>query len=237
MNQEHTIMNKIPAIYSLLLIFTAGLVCADDPGGKSIAKSASAKSTAVAALSKPSLRGDKDWSLELGSGILVSDIRTDNTGYTFIPVNLTAALKLDDVTLDNVYGGMFRGYTEWVLRGFGMIVAHGIESRFVGMNMGPRYHFCQPGWKLKPFIEGNVGFAFTDSRGLTTLDRGDIGQGQDFAFNFGIIGGVRYDIDDTWFVRLSGVFTHFSNAGLSEPDNHNNSIDAAGPELSVGIHF
>jgi hypothetical protein len=119
MNQEHTIMNKIPAIYSLLLIFTAGLVCADDPGGKSIAKSASAKSTAVAALSKPSLRGDKDWSLELGSGILVSDIRTDNTGYTFIPVNLTAALKLDDVTLDNVYGGMFRGYTEWVLRGFG----------------------------------------------------------------------------------------------------------------------
>ncbi|MBI4027575.1 MAG: acyloxyacyl hydrolase [Verrucomicrobia bacterium] len=177
---------------------------------------------------------DKDWTIELGSGVLLSDVRTDIKGYTLVPVDITASLKLDDVSLDDTW---VRGNSEFFFRGFGIAVVHGLEDRFVGMNLGPRYNFVQRDWPVVPFIEGFVGFSFTNARGLTTVDRGDIGQGQDFTFNFGIAGGVRYDINDEWFMRLSGFYSHFSNAGLSEPGRNNHALDAAGPELSLGYRF
>jgi hypothetical protein len=44
--------------------------------------------------------GEKDWTLELGSGGLWSNVRTDHDkAYTIIPVSLTASLRLDDVGL------------------------------------------------------------------------------------------------------------------------------------------
>ncbi len=179
---------------------------------------------------------DKDWSIELGSGILIADVRTDLPGYTLVPADLTASLKVDDDSLDDFASGIFRGHTEFVFRGFWDAVIYGTESRFVGTSLGPRYNFVQPGWKWVPFVEGNIGFAFTDSQGVTT-DRGQIGQGQDFAFNFGIATGVRYDISDDWFVRFSAIYTHFSNAGLSDPERKNRALDAAGPEVSFGYRF
>ena len=153
-----------------------------------------------------------------------------------VPAHFTAALRLDDDTLENFAGGVFRGHTEFLFRGFGIAVVHGTESRFIGVGLGPRYNFVQPGWKWVPFIEGNVGIAFTDSQGVT-LTRGQVGQGQDFCFQFGIAAGTRYDITEDWFLRLSGVYTHFSNAGLSEPGRKNRALDAAGPELSFGYRF
>lgn len=179
---------------------------------------------------------EKEWSLELGSGLLIADVRTDLPGYTIVPADMTASFKLDDDTMDNFASGILRGHTEFIFRGFGYTVIHGTESRFVGASFGPRYNFVQPGWKWVPFVEGNVGFAFTDSQGVT-VDRGQIGQGQDFCFNFGIAMGVRYDITNDWFVRLSGMYTHFSNGGLSSPDRKNRALDAAGPELSFGHRF
>ncbi len=196
-----------------------------------------AKKTVAA---KPGLRAvaeDQDWSIEIGSGLLIDSVRTDLPGYTLVPAELAASLQCDNVSLDNFVGGIFRGNTEFVFRGFGMAVVHGIESRFMGINLGPRYNFVQQGWKFVPFVEGTVGFAFTDSQGVTTLNRGQIGQGQDFMFNFGIATGIRYDINDSWFVRFSAIYSHFSNAGLSEPERKNRAIDAAGPMLSLGYCF
>ncbi len=185
----------------------------------------------------PAVHEEKEWSLETGSGLLIGNVRTTDTGAMLVPAELTASLKLDDDSLDNVCGGVFRGHTEWVFRGFGMAVAHGIESRFVGANFGPRYNFVQPGWVVVPFVEGNVGFAFTDSQGYTDPVKGQQGQGQDFNFNFGIGTGIRYDITPSWFMRVAGVYTHFSNAGLSEPGRKNRALDAAGPMLTFGYRF
>lgn len=179
---------------------------------------------------------NKEWLVEAGSGLLIADIRTDNTGYTLIPGSLTLGWAMDEVTLDEMCSGIFRGNTEFLFRAFGNYVVNGIESRFIGMQYGPRYNFVQPGWKCVPFIEGDVGFAFTDSQGETWGTR-QVGQGQDFCFNFGIKAGARYDITEDWFVRVAGVFTHYSNAGLSEPGRKNRSMDAAGPELSVGYRW
>ena len=178
----------------------------------------------------------KEWSLEASTGALIADIRTDNTGYTLIPGSLTLGWSMDDVSLDDFCGGIFRGNTEFLFRAYGDYVYNGIESRFIGMQYGPRYNFVQPGWKWVPFVEGNVGFGFCDSQGQWRGDR-QVGQGQDFCFNFGIKAGTRYDIDENWYIRLAGVFTHFSNAGLSEPGRKNRSMDAAGPELSLGYRF
>jgi hypothetical protein len=221
-------MKSIPAIlFGALFIFSLSDANAASPAPIR-------KSTAPV----PSLRvdDDKDWSLELGSGYLISDVRTDLPGYDLAPAFLMASTKIDDVSLDNFCHGVFRGYTEFFFKGFGIGVLHGTESRFVGIDLGPRYNFVQPGWKVIPFIDGNVGFAFTDSQGVTTT-QGQIGQGQDFCFNFGITLGATYNITDDWFLRFSAIYTHFSNSGLSEPDRKNRALDAAGPELSLGCRF
>jgi opacity protein-like surface antigen len=180
---------------------------------------------------------DYDLSLETGTGILISDIRTDNKGYTLIPAELTLSLKLDEISMEKELDGFFRGYSEFVFRAYGMAVKNGIEERFVGMQYGPRYNFVQPGWDIVPFVEGNVGFGFTDSRGYTDPVRGQQGQGQDFCFNFGIGLGFRYDISPSWFMRVAGNYTHFSNGGLSEPGRKNRSLDAAGPQMTFGYRF
>lgn len=186
---------------------------------------------------KPVVNDDKDWTIEAGSGVLFADVRTDLPGYTLVPANLTASLKVDEVSLDDYAGGWLRGNTEFFFRGEGLAVVHGTESRFVGISFGPRYNFVQKGWKWVPYIESSVGFAFNDSRGMTSPTRGQIGQGQDFSFQFGIAAGARYDITSDWFLRLSGVYTHYSNAGLSEPGRKNRALDAAGPELAFGYRF
>ncbi len=177
---------------------------------------------------------EKEWTLEAGSGLLISNVRSSELdGYTLVPAQLTAALRLDEDSPDE---GIFRGYTEFLFRGTGLAIAHGPESRILGANFGPRYNFVQDGWRVEPFIESTVGFGFAAARGLRR-DGHDYGLGQDFNFNFTVSGGARYWIDDTWYLRLAACYTHYSNAGLSEPQHENRAVDAFGPELSFGFRF
>jgi opacity protein-like surface antigen len=213
---------KVLAIFGLVTQFCLFSAWADDSGRTTI--------------KAPQKEVEKEWSLEASSGVLIADIRTDNTGYTLVPMSLTLGWAMDEISLDEYCGGVFRGNTEFLFRAFGDYVVDGIESQFVGMQYGPRYNFIQPGWKFVPFVEGDVGFAFCNSQGQWRGEK-QVGQGQDFCFNFGIKAGTRYDITDNWYIRVAGVFTHFSNAGLSEPARKNRSMDAAGPELSVGYRF
>lgn len=175
-----------------------------------------------------------DWSLETGSGVLFSNMRSKTLdGYTLVPASITASLKLDDPSDDE---GWRRGYTEFAFRPYGMAVTHGPESRMVGFDFGPRYNFVQPGWRLVPFIGAMVGFGFADTRDYPN-PAVPYGLGQDFCFEFTINLGVRYDVNDTWYVRFMAEYVHFSNAGLSEPARLNRAIDAIGPQLSVGCRF
>jgi opacity protein-like surface antigen len=175
---------------------------------------------------------DKDWTLELGSGAFWSNVRSGepNQAYTIIPITLTASLKLDDVGLDNQWGGIVRGYSEFFFRGEYDEIVHGPENHYGGLVVGPRYNFVQPGWKLIPYVEGGVGFDFADSRPQLG------GLGQDFNFTFIVGAGAKYCITDDFFVRLGVEYQHLSNAGLSDPiPNH--PIDGLGPKLSFGYSF
>ncbi len=176
---------------------------------------------------------DKDWSIELGSGAMWSNVRSGapNAAYTIIPITLTASLKVDDVSLDNFIGGWLRGNTEFFFRGDYNAIVHGPENHYEGIMVGPRYNFVQPGWKLIPFAEGGVGFGFADSQPAAG------GLGEDFNFAFEAAIGAKYNICDDFFVRLACEYQHISNAGLSEPTNPNHPIDALGPKLSFGYSF
>jgi opacity protein-like surface antigen len=175
---------------------------------------------------------EKDWTLELGSGVLFSNVRSGepNQAYTIVPITLTASLKLDEVGLDNELGGILRGYSEFWFRGQYDQIERGPETHYEGLVVGPRYNFVQPGWKIIPYIEGGVGFDFADSNANAG------GLGQDFNFSFTVGAGAKYNITDDFFLRLGVEYQHLSNAGLSDPvPNH--PIDGLGPKLSFGYAF
>jgi opacity protein-like surface antigen len=174
---------------------------------------------------------ESDWTLELGSGGLWSNVRTDDDkAYTIIPISLTASLRLDDVSLDHELGGILRGYSEFFFRGDYDQIVHGPETHYEGVIVGPRYNFVQPNWKVIPYVEGGVGIVFADSNPQAG------GLGEDFNFTFIVGAGAKYNITDRFFVRLGAEYQHISNAGLSDPIP-NNAIDAVGPKLSFGYSF
>lgn len=188
---------------------------------------------------------DKNWSTELSSGVLFSNVRTGpGNNYTLVPVQLAGILKVDDVSLDDFAGGIFRGNTEFLFRGDFYQVTFGQENHLAGLSVGPRYNFVQPGWKIVPFVEGTVGILFADSNpqtygatngsGVGSQQRG---LGEDFNFTFGVAVGFRYDINEDWYLRASFDYAHVSNAGLSEPQWQNKAIDAVGPKIGVGYRF
>jgi len=181
----------------------------------------------------PPCCGDKDWTIELGSGVQFSNVRSGqpNQPYTVVPIDLTASLKLDDVSLGDCAWGIFRGYSEFYFRGEYEDIVHGPENHYEGIMAGPRYNFVQPGWKVIPFVEGGVGIGFADSKPQLA------GLGEDFNFTFDVAAGAKYQIDCDWFVRLAVDYQHISNAGLSEPTNPNHPIDELGPKLSFGYSF
>jgi len=175
---------------------------------------------------------EKDWTFELGSGALWSNVRVGepDKAYTIIPITLTASLRLDDVSLDHELGGVLRGYSEFFFRGDYDQIVRGPETHYEGLIVGPRYNFVQPNWKIIPYVEGGVGFLFADANPAAG------GLGQDFNFTFTVGAGAKYNITDDFFLRLGVEYQHVSNAGLSDPVP-NNAIDGLGPKLSFGYAF
>lgn len=184
------------------------------------------------------LTDEKNWSTELSSGVLFSNVRSD-TAYntTLVPVQLAGVLKIDDVSNDQLLGGVLRGNTEFLFRGDFYQTVWGRENHLAGLSVGPRYNFVQPGWKFVPFVEGTVGVLFADSNPTTRADGTGLGLGQDFNFTFGVAVGFRYDFTENWYARLACDYMHVSNAGMSEPEHQNEAIDALGPKVSVGYRF
>ncbi len=175
---------------------------------------------------------DKDWTIELGSGVSFSNVRsTNNASYTIVPATLTASLKLDDVSNGDFLDGIFRGNTEFFFRNDFATIPRGPENYYEGLMVGPRYNFVQPGWKIVPYVDAGVGFLFADSKPQLG------GLGEDFNFTFLVGAGIKYNINDDWFVRLGVEYQHISNGGLSEPTNPNHPIDELGPKISVGYSF
>jgi opacity protein-like surface antigen len=181
-----------------------------------------------------------DWAIEVSTGAEFSNIRADQSeGSNQIPVKLTGVYTIDEVSNDKLLNGILRGNTEFLFSGYGRAIIDGREHHLFGIQSGPRYNFVQPGWKLVPFIESEVGLGFADSNGRYAygLKNGPSGLGQDFNFMFTVGAGVKYDITADLYTHVAIKYTHYSNAGLSEPGRQNEGIDSAGPEFALGYRF
>jgi Lipid A 3-O-deacylase (PagL) len=208
-----------------VVLSTAHLMAGSDTS------SATTDSKSMVGMTPPAC-DEKDWTFELGSGAIWSNVRygEPDKAYTIIPISLTASLRLDDVSLDHELGGILRGYSEFFFRADYDQIVRGPETHYEGLIVGPRYNFVQPNWKIVPYVEAGVGFLFADAN----PEAG--GLGQDFNFTFTVGAGAKYNITDDFFMRLGVEYQHVSNAGLSDPVP-NNAIDALGPKLSFGYAF
>lgn len=181
---------------------------------------------------------DYNYLVEITSGFAVGNIRVDGLdGHNAIPINLTLGIPVDDVSLDDFAGGVFRGNTDFLFKSTNFILDGTQEDRLFGFSFGPRYNFIQPNWPIIPFAEGLVGFGFVNSDPRIDPSGEQFGSGQDFNFLFSVAIGFRYDITDQAFLRLAAVYTHVSNADLSLPEFENKALDMIGPELSLGWKF
>ena len=175
----------------------------------------------------------KDWTVEIGSGAAYSNVRhSSGNDYKLQMNDICFSYQLDEVSLL----GWRRGFTEWVSQANVNVVLEGPETHMFGITFGPRYNFVQEGWKVIPFVGSQIGAVFVDSRNDSL--KNPRGFGQDFTMTFQVESGVKVPLTSTLFLRLSAIYSHFSNGGLSEPNHRaNNDIDALGARLAFGSSF
>lgn len=122
-----------------------------------------------------------------------------------------------------------RGYNQVYVTAMGEPVIRGIENHYFGANIGMRYNFVHPYWRLVPYISGGVGAGGIDSRPSV---RG--GQGQDFTFNILTAVGVSYEINKQWKASAGVLYQHLSNGGQTDP---NPSLNLIGPQIGLTYSF
>ncbi|MEP6936669.1 MAG: acyloxyacyl hydrolase, partial [Chthoniobacterales bacterium] len=129
--------------------------------------------------------------------------------------------------------GFMRGYNQVYLLGVGELFTRGIENHYFGINAGFRYNFVQPGRRWNPYMSGGVGLGDVDA----TRDPTPGALGQRFTFNIMSAVGVSYKMGDHWKLSAGILYQHLSNAGLSEPERANSSLNTLGPQLGGTYSF
>lgn len=122
-----------------------------------------------------------------------------------------------------------RGYNQVYVTAMGEPIIRGIENHYFGVNVGMRYNFVHPYWRVVPYISGGVGAGAIDSRPSV---RG--GQGQDFTFNILTAVGVSYEINKQWKANIGILYQHLSNGGQTDP---NPSLNLIGPQIGLTYSF
>ena len=122
-----------------------------------------------------------------------------------------------------------RGYNQIYVTAMGEPIIRGIENHYFGANIGMRYNFVHPYWRLVPYISGGIGAGAIDSRPSV---RG--GQGQDFTFNILTAVGVSYEINKQWKANVGVLYQHLSNGGQTDP---NPSLNLIGPQIGLTYSF
>lgn len=129
--------------------------------------------------------------------------------------------------------GFMRGYNQVYFQIMGEPFVRGLENHYFGINAGFRYNFVQPGARLVPYVSGGIGLGWVDSTKEYTAGA----LGQDFTFNIQSTLGASYKLDDHWRLTAGIIYQHLSNAGLSEPERPNSSLNTLGPQLGATYTF
>ena len=158
------------------------------------------------------------------------------TGYLFGAINPPADYQIGALFLtERIRWGVIRsdswlrGYHQFYISAIAEPIFKGIENHYFGFNVGFRYNFVQPRWRLVPYISGGVGAGGIDSHPEVPG-----GQGQDFTFNILSAAGVSYIVNDHWKVDVGALYQHFSNGGQTDP---NPSLNLFGPQVGMSYSF
>ena len=158
------------------------------------------------------------------------------TGYLFGAINPPTDYQIGTFFLtERIRWGVIRsdswlrGYNQFYISGIAEPIFKGIENHYLGFNVGFRYNFVQPNWRLVPYFSGGVGAGGIDSHPEVPG-----GQGQDFTFNILSAAGVSYIVNDHWKVEVGALYQHFSNRGQTDP---NPSLNLFGPQLGVSYSY
>ena len=107
----------------------------------------------------------------------------------------------------------------------------GPEQHYFGGGVGVRLLYGKTGSHFSFFIEGRLAVGGIDSSGPPH------GEGQDLTFNpMGDL-GIMYRVANRQQVSLGVLYSHFSNAGLSEPERPNIGINTLGPMVEWNFKF
>ncbi|MDD4932733.1 MAG: acyloxyacyl hydrolase [Methylacidiphilaceae bacterium] len=109
--------------------------------------------------------------------------------------------------------GIFRGNVEVLvdLYASGIFAGPMSGNVVVGPNVFVRYNFVQPNWRIVPYVEGGLGFVFTDS--YTVSGQSMVGQAIEFTPQAGA--GFRYMLSKHWSINAEALFHHMSNADMA----------------------
>src|SRR6266481_4785846 len=92
------------------------------------------------------------------------------TGYLFGAINPPADYQIGALFLtERIRWGVIRsdswlrGYHQFYISAIAEPIFKGIENYYFGFNVGFRYNFVQPQWRLVPYISGGIGAGGIDS--------------------------------------------------------------------------
>lgn len=142
---------------------------------------------------------------------------------------ITARLRWGAVHSDS----WMRGYNQVYFQLMGEPFIRGLENHYFGINAGLRYNFVQPGRRWSPYVSGGVGLGDIDA--TKEITPGALGQ--NFTFNIQSALGVSYKMDRHWRLTAGIIYQHLSNAGLSDAERPNSSLNTLGPQLGATYSF
>jgi len=138
---------------------------------------------------------------------------------------LTARLRWGVIENDS----WLRGYNQFYATVMAEPVVRGIENHYFGLNLGMRYNFVRPYWRVVPYISGGLGLGWIDSHASIPG-----AQGQDFTFNILTAIGASYEINSHWKLSVGVLYEHLSNGGQTDP---NPSLNLLGPQVGLNYSF
>ncbi len=170
--------------------------------------------------------------IQIGAGINMSINSASAARPTLddVDAHMRVGWMLNDPMLNEWLGGIFRGNIELLADAFAGGIVRGPGNYLAGMSLLLRYNYLQPGWKLVPYHQFGIGFAYSDVHEDVTQRL----LGQEFEFNLQCGIGVRYLLSDRSALYVEGSWRHISNAGLA---NRNAGLNSLGVQLGVSYFW
>ena len=155
-----------------------------------------------------------------------------NQAYTIVPINLTASLKLDDVSLDNFLGGCLRGYSEFFFRGEYEQIVHGPENHLRGLHGRSPLQFRAAGLEDHSLRRRRRRLRFRrfQSRTAAVWARTSTSPSKPAP-------APNITSPTTSSCASASTISTFPTPGFPSPRIPNHPIDALGPKLSFGYSF